>query len=305
MFGSASLRTVPPAWGNLSTSLTLLFLIGTAPALSNELALKGESKTATLTIPITPAQTFNYLPMKQVYKLRTDAVHRYSALLGDSYEPSDIIFGQCEDKKPWWGIWGMYIFRAGKKSPEGPSKESMQILNPFRLVAAEANSVGMLNPETITAADMKNPNFPYLWQSGPVRFNPKTASAAVTYDVTGFNENLKNWKTRLKTDVFVNGFALIAYNARDFGFNYIYLDPQKSVNMRRWASSEAVQIRQMLHCGGSCGFPGGCNNMSPFMQELDDNRFSKLPARAFLKLWKGEPDSVSQAPDFTYVIDLK
>jgi hypothetical protein len=282
-----------------------------APALiptasGNELALKEQAKLAgAVEVQIREPIVLNNYTVAQLYRIRSDAVMRQKNLLADTYEPSDSIFGQCEDNKPWWGIWGMYIFREGLKAPEGPSKESMQILNPFRLIAAEANSVGMLNPSKITDADMRNPKFPFLWQSGPVRFNPRTAAAAVTYNVTGFNENLKVWQNKLKVNVFVSGFALIAYNARDFGFNYIYLDPQKSVNMRKWAVSHPVQISQFLHCGGSCGVPGGCNNMSPFMRELDDNKFTKLPARAFIKLWKSEPDSARQEPDFTYVIDFR
>lgn len=276
-----------------------------APAQSNELALKEQAKAATIDIPIRGPVSLNYMNMSQVYKLRSDAVLQHKSLLADSYEPSDEIFGQCENKKPWWGIWGMYIFREGQKAPEGPSKESMQILNPFRLIAAEANSVGLLNPATITDADMRNPSFPFLWESGPVRIDPKTATASVTYYVSAFNENLKKWPSKLRTNLFVKGFALIAYNARDFGFRYMYLDPKRSINVRRWPQTEAQQITQFLHCGGSCGFPGGCNNMSPFIRELDDNRFTDLPAKAVIKLWKTEPDSVSQAADFTYFINFR
>ena len=285
-------------------------LLATAASVSianaNDLALKEQAKVAgTIEIPIKAPVVLNDLTMQQVYRLRSDAVYRQKNLLGDTYEPSDAIFGQCEDHKPWWGIWGMYIFREGLKASEGPSKESMQILNPYRLIAAEANSVGMLNPARISDADMRNPKFPYLWQSGPVRFNARTATAAVTYNVTDFNENLKLWREKLKVAVFVSGFALIAYNARDFGLSYMYLDPQKSVNMRKWPIKHAIAIPQMLHCGGSCGMPGGCNNMSPFTRELDDNKFTQLPARAIIKLWKAEPDTVSQQADFTYVIDFR
>ena len=272
---------------------------------ANQLALKKEAKTQeTIMIPVQGTVKLNGITTEQLYKLRTDAVEKYKGLLSDSYEPSDAIFGMCESKKPWWGVYGMYVYREGQRAPEGPSKESMFILNPFRLVSAEANSVGLWRQD-LPLSDVKNPAFPYLWESGPVLFNAKLATAQVWYNITKYNESLKKWYSSMRVHAdHVSGFSLIAYNARDFGYHYIYLDPQKSFGVKRWPA-QAVQITQFLHCGGSCGYPGGCNNMSPHIPQLDMNSMNQLPARAYLKLWNDEPESVGNPADFTFIIDFK
>jgi hypothetical protein len=70
-------------------------------------------------------------------------------------------------------------------------------------------------------------------------------------------------------------------------------------------TSEAVFIKQMLHCGGTCGCRTTCcNNMSPFMEEIDRLRITKIPARAVVYLWKEEPQDIQRPPDMTYLIEF-
>lgn len=287
--------------------LCLLLLIAALPAsLANGLAVKNQAKTKDPTvIPIAPLAKFNGITQQELYKARTNAAEKYKNLLLDTYEPSDLIFGQCENKKPWWGVWGMHVFREGQHAIEGPSKESGYVLNPYRLFAAEANNVGLWDKAKMSDEDMRNPSFPYLWNSGPVLFNAKTGIAQVIYDISDYNKRLAAWKKCMRFPVdSINGFSLIGYNARDFGYSYVYLDPIRSKNIAKWRA-QPVNITQFLHCGGSCGYPGGCNNMSPHIRELDSNKLLQLPARAYLKLWKLEPESVSDPPDFVFVIDFR
>lgn len=298
----------------LSISLTLS-LVGCSAVRANELALKSAARAAEVTVPIVGLMPFNGLTIEQIYKLRSDAVNRHKNLLADTYEPSDAIFGLCESKKPWWGIQGWEMHGPGQKSIEGPAKESAYLLNPFRLISAEVcNSAGagrsemqtIWNPKALTAADLRNPSFPYLWESGPVQFGAARASAQVTYDVSAYNSRAYKFKDRLcQPNKQLMGFSLIAYNARDFGYRYIYLDAHNSPGVRPWATNRPVEITQFIHCGGSCGYPGGCNNMSPYIAELDRNSLLKLPARAYLKLWSNEPPSASSQADFTFIIDFK
>lgn len=286
--------------------LLFLLLVSSPATKANELAVRNQAKlTKPIAIPITPLAKFNGISQQDLYKFRSNAVEKYKALLADTYEPSDSIFGMCENNKPWWGVWGMHVFREGKHAIDGPSKESGYVLNPFRLVGAEANNVGLWSKDKMSDDDMRNPNFPYLWESGPVTFSAKAGLAQVVYDLSSYNKRLAEWKRCMRIPVTsINGFSLIAYNARDFGYSYIYLDPVRSRGIAKWRA-QPVQITQFLHCGGSCGFPGGCNNMSPHIRELDQNKLMQLPARAFLKLWKLEPESVSDPPDFVFVIDFK
>lgn len=273
---------------------------------ANELSLGKTAKSkAPVVIPATGLAKFNGITQEQLYKLRSDAVLKHKELLADTYEPSDAIFGMCESKKPWWGVYGMNLYRQGERAIEGPSKESSFILNPFRLISAEANNIGLWNAKAVSPEDMKSPDFPFQWEAGPVVFDAQRNSATVLYNITKYNANLEKYKSRTRVPIsFINSFSLISYNARDFGLHYMYLDPQKSVGLARWPA-HAVQITQFLHCGGSCGYPGGCNNMSPHIPELDGNKLLQLPARAYIKLWNSEPESVGNPADFTYIIDFK
>ncbi|MBU1853273.1 MAG: hypothetical protein KJ957_04450 [Candidatus Omnitrophica bacterium] len=59
----------------------------------------------------------------------------------------------------------------------------------------------------------------------------------------------------------------------------------------------------MIHCGGSCGYPGGCNNVSP--EALDFRvKVNELPANIHVKLWRNEPENVNQKPDMLFMLDL-
>lgn len=98
--------------------------------------------------------------------------------------------------------------------------------------------------------------------------------------------------------------TLIGYNASDFGFRFIYVDPEKSQNVHSPNQSQhAINNAQMLHLGGSCGYTGGCNNMSPYIAELII-QVPNVPARAYIKLWKEAPANVRSDPDMTFVIDM-
>ena len=96
---------------------------------------------------------------------------------------------------------------------------------------------------------------------------------------------------------------IVAYNARDFGFSYFYIDRARSENISSKSAKEPASINQYIHCGGSCGYPGGCNNMSPDQSELKI-KVSALPAEAHIKLWKNKPAGKDQAPDMTFVITM-
>jgi hypothetical protein len=101
-------------------------------------------------------------------------------------------------------------------------------------------------------------------------------------------------------------FGLIAYNARDFGFGYLYVDPVASKNVtRRGKLDSASDLLQFIHRGPSCNIPGGCNNMSPPLPELDKWKATGLPAEAHIRLWKLRPVTVNDPPDMSFVIRME
>ncbi len=251
-------------------------------------------------------QHFNYLLRNDILRLRINAVMTSRALVDGAYVPTAAVFDEMIDSKPWWGMAGQYIWGEGKRSIEGPSEESRFVLNPFLLVAANPWTAKIWNPEQITEDDLKNLDFPYTWTPEELRYWPRRRMAQVIYDVTAFNGRLKQLDSKLEKTEDNLRFGLVAYNARDFGYNFLYLSPRLSSNIENsHRGKDVVEIKQYIHTGDSSKYPGGCNNMSPAMDEIDRLRISALPARATILLWKSRPPLNSEPPDFSFVLDFK
>lgn len=288
--------------------LLALFAIFTtaAPAFANDLALGADFKQKkSLIIPSVAPQAFNFLTKREILEKRCKLVSAQKSLLRNAYKPDEAIFGGLEDNKPWWGTLGDAVYTPGQHAIDGPARQSAYILNPFRLISAEPNIIGIWNLNALKPGDVDKSDFPADWTAGPVIFSPAQHRAEVTYNVTKFNNSLHAWQDKLKNaKTNIANFSFIAYNARDFGYHWAYLSPHQSPNIHSWRAWEPVQITQMLHCGGSCGYPGGCNNMSPQIPTLDYNSLTGLPAHATILLWKEEPDKISQPPDMTFVVNF-
>jgi hypothetical protein len=277
-------------------------------AYGNVLAIGDRAMSAEpIEVPINPLGDLNFKSRADILAWRTQYLYKSPALLSGPYSPLPEIFDQIEDNRPWWGVHGAFVWGAGQKSIEGPAEESRFILNPLLLVGANPNSAEIWNQEAITQEDLADPSFPFCWLAKSLKWYPNQALVQATYDVTAFNKDLEARKSKLTASPSdVNRFGLIAYNARDFGFNYIYLDTKKSINVTADESNnDPVQIVQMIHCGGTCQYPGGCNNMSPAMPAIDYFRFSELPARANIRLWRNRPGSTDEKPDLTYLLDFR
>jgi len=223
-----------------------------------------------------------------IYKARKQYVQEYPFLAPLNYEPSDTVFGQIVDGKPWWGMLGMCGYGPGAKSIEGPSKESEFIINPFILI-------GIKNDNAVVSS--RSPSIAY-----PVPlalfWDKEGKTATVTYDVRSF----WTWQKRVCQSN-IGDLCLNTYNARDFGYAYFSIDPDYSENISGTAMGTVAPNIQYIHCGGSCGYPGGCNNESPYQQETEI-RVSKLPAHASVKLWRNHPDSAKAPSDMTFIVEM-
>lgn len=228
-------------------------------------------------------------------------------LVHGRYQPSPEVFDAIVDGRPWWGMYGAAIWGPGPKSCEGPAEESRFLLNPFMLVAANPASAEIWDTDKITDEDWQNPDFPTFWNPSSLRWWPKECQGQVVYNVSGFNDQLNRWRSKLKKEIIVPWFSLVAYNARDFGFNWIYLDGQRSQHIKNTGDDReaATQLVQMIHCGDSCQIPGGCNNMSPATKAIDEIKYTELPARAYVSLWREKPNSVEDRADAVFILDLQ
>ena len=274
----------------------------------NALAIGQRATLASVEIDLQAPAELDAMTKAQVLQLRRDAVRRYPGLIAGTYEPADVVFAQIEDGLPWWGIQGQFYFGAGDKSIVGPAEESRFILNPYLLVAVGFDGLSiwaddaLWNRGRISEQDLDRADFPFDCRPSSLRWQPRAASAQVAYDVTAYLARLNQW-TRRRLGVADASFSLTAYNARDFNLNYFYLRDSRNL-IQANAPDAPIVLPEFIHRGGSCGYPGGCNNASPYVAALSDLAITRLPAQATIWLWKEKPAAI-QSPDMTFVMDFK
>ena len=272
----------------------------------NALAIGKSARAADLDIAIQPPAELDFKSKAEVLESRKAAVLRYPHLISGDYEPSDAVFGQIEDGRPWWGITGHFYLGPGERSIEGPAEEARFLLNPYLLVAVEFDGLFYSwDTRRIAEGDLRRPDFPFYCEASQLRWSPREARAEVTYDVSQCLARTNRWTTQ-PLGLANAFFSLIAYNARDMNLNYIYVSYPDSRNVSKPdAPTSPYANPQYLHRGGSCGYPGGCNNMSPDTPEISWINITELPAQAVVWLWRQRPWFGTQSPDMVFVIHFK
>jgi hypothetical protein len=272
---------------------------------SNRLAVGSQSKVAQVALTINLPSDLNFKSKADILELRKRYMYEHQELLCYQYTPTNSIFESIEDGKPWWGLEGDMLFGSGEKSILGAAEESRFLNNPYVLVAANIN-VSRFAFNDSKYADLDD----FARRSGaPMCLMP---SAAIIYtqpcreDVTyNVSEWLRNQERIMETKFKLEEapFDLVAYNARDLGYNFIQVDSRFSKGLDK-PPAHIIPISQFIHCGGSCGYPGGCNNMSPGIRELDQFHLTCLPAQAVVYLWRQKPGNNPTA-DFVVVINFQ
>jgi hypothetical protein len=257
----------------------------------------GNSAPSAKEISVNPPIEFDNKTQEEIYAIRKASVARHRDLLGSSYQPSEAVFGQIISNKPWLGIDGQFCGGNGRLSIDGVSEESRFILNPFLLLAPE-------EIRSWIAQGACSPSYP---QPISLQWSAREHKAKVTYAMSEFyNQRRQNGFPRYAAEG--SDLYLKNLNARDFGYEFVNVDRAQSVNIRRVDSAkmfeDSVQLSSFLHCGGSCGYPGGCNNGSPLEPDLYFN-VDRLPASLYCKLWKSKPSSANADADFIFIIDFK
>jgi hypothetical protein len=272
--------------------LTTLWVMRLPAPNRNQLAIGEQATLDAVEIALQPPVELDFASKAEVLRLRTEAVLKYPDLLAGEYRPSDAVFDQIEDGLPWWGTLGNFYYGPGEQSLEGPAEETRFILNPYLLVAAEVYSYWDRN--AIPEASARQPDFPLYCAPSQLRWLPRAAYAEVIYSA----ECVRQVNSTL--------FDLIVYNARDMNLNYIYVSYADSQNISKPDPPTApYAIPQFIHRGGSCGYPGGCNNMSPPSPEIDALAVTGFPAQVVARLWTRRPASIEAAPDMTFVIHFR
>lgn len=261
----------------------------------NTLALGKQARAAgEISIAIAAPFEMDFQTREQVYADRKKRVGAHPELLLKDYEPASSVFGAIEDGFPWWGLHGIYFFGNGEPSIQGPAEESRYIGNPFLLV-------GLKEPHAWITPFTPGSDQTYFAYPVDLKWAPRKSEIRIKYEVNGYLRHLE----RVGADKASRRvLEWCAYNARDFGFNYLSPVGSATTGLVLGKSADTVmEIRQFIHRGGSCGYPGGCNNMSPAQPEFEFF-VESLPAKTHLKLWKTAPASASQAADLDVYIEM-
>ena len=249
----------------------------------------------TLDILTHPPLELDELSREDIFTLRKESVARHAHLVSGEYAPSPAVFGKIIDGKPWWGLRGQLCHGPGKSSIAGLSEESRFLVNPFHLLYLDEAKMFNRPPGC----------YPVYARPASLVWSLDQTQAVARYDLSRFRRE----KRALGLPAWNTTFTLDRLNALDFGYHYLYINPKRSKNIKPAGKTtrvlkEPCQLKGLIHLGGSCGYPGGCNNGSPYQGELYF-RVKSLPATVHAVLWKQPPENKKQEPDFTFILQLE
>jgi len=249
-----------------------------------------QSDSGSIDIPVNPLIELNGVTRDYVLSLHREYINRVSSLAPSHYEPNMAIWGQIQDGKPWWGVLGYYYYGPGEHSIDGPSYLSQFIINPYLLVGFTTFAY-VVHDASLTPKDLMPMPIQLTWEQNG-------SWGQVVYNISDFYQKAQSY--RLAS---AGNFNLELINARDFGFKYFSIDSSRSSGIKA-SFDKIIPMIQFIHTGGSCGYPGGCNNRSPTQADLSFSTM-EVPARIYLKLWKNQVNDPSQRSDMDFIVDLK
>lgn len=237
-------------------------------------------------IPINPMSDFNNKTRNDIYKIRKNFVDE-SMFKNKKYRPSDEVFGQIADNKPWISIDALTCYGKGPNAHKGLSEESRYINNPTMLIGLDRVSFDDKPKSQCSVVD-------YLM---PVKINYSKDEnmLKVLFEVSKYRGDLGM------------EFLLKGLNAKDLGFKYAYADKTENIVFLQQdtnISKDIQSFKDFIHLGTVCGVKGGCNNGSPFQKELNYT-VMRYPASIHFKLWKKKPKNKDSKEDINYLIILK
>lgn len=251
-------------------------------------------------VPINEPIELDFLSKQQVFDIRKKYAAACQPVIPKNYAPSDTVFGQITDGKPWWGLVGENYYDSGQHSIDGLSEETRSINNPLLLF--------VLN--TQFGVSLVNLDGPNLYPKPiSLTYKPSQKTISVVYDISSYNAAADNYLKTAAHQNFVNEneYALQGVNARDFGYDFAYAYSANNIlfdDSSNNLSTSIQQLQDFLHTGGSCGYEGGCNNGSPNQTYLHF-KTTALPAQLGIRLWKKTPQDKNAPADIYFTITLQ
>ncbi len=205
--------------------------------------------------------SLNYKTKQEIYNIRKSYVAK-SIFASPNYEPSEEVFGGIEDNKPWISIDWCYTY-----NPNNPDNFT------FRINGPSCHSRDLINPSLPVFI-----HYPYGIPATPEEtpFCSKFSQIMVPLNAVYTKSKKEVEITYKKLPDFSNdnsAYQFTAINAKDFGYNYMYLDKSKSTYKIRFISDDNLstsvkEISDFIHLGTSCRVSGGCNNWSRMRDDL-------------------------------------
>lgn len=225
---------------------------------------------------------------EEVYDIRRGYI-RSSIFDSKNYNPSDQVFGEIIDGKPWYAADICEDDVTRLASVTGPSEESRFINNPTMLVALEYPFYWYDVEDKSFCVSPENQMIPTY-----IAYSKSKNEITVKYSSLPF-------ETQKPFFYQFNGL-----NAVDLGYKYIYVDFLRSTFKPDFSdksnnpSINVQEFRNFIHLGYSCNRDGGCNNGSPRQPNLEFNTYKgEGKGEIYIKLWKNKPFTVMQKPDIT------
>ena len=264
------------------------------------LMLCGVAQAEIYTFPVNPPRELNFMNKEDIFRVRNEMIEAYPIFYQGDYRAEDSsVFRQIENGKPWWGLKGLLCYGPGKLSIEGEADESRFIDNPFLLISVEE---GFALPFMTEKGDCPL-SYP---EPTSITFDSDTMTFTVEYSISNHDETIE-YLTRKNHIRFRNmrQYAFHGRNALDFGVPYVYATEVNNLHFLNGknVSNTLYRFRDFIHVGGSCGYPGGCNNGSPYQPETEF-QIDSYPASITFKLWRKQPQSTDEPADLTYQVNI-
>ena len=239
-------------------------------------------------LTVNPPVALSGKTREEVYELRRHYIQS-SIFDPSTYNPSEQVYGQIVDGKPWYSInfcWEEYDGQQ-RANVSGPSEETRFINNPTMLVAIEypfglTDKAG--DPSCHSPVNQMIPT--------DIGYSKSKNEIMVKYDSLPYKAINSTY------------YQLQGQNAVDLGYKYMYVDMLRSTFQPDFSdkennpSTKVQEFKNFIHVGYSCKHEGGCNNGSPRQPNLEFNyRKSDGAGEIYIKLWKTKPFTVMQKPD--------
>ncbi|MBY0357614.1 MAG: hypothetical protein K2W82_06400 [Candidatus Obscuribacterales bacterium] len=296
-----------------SLLMPLIFLIASLQSCSggpgsdsgNQLKLGNESTSKLVSISNNGAAKFLGKKKEEILNLRAKFIAHHPELLNGTYVPSETIFGGITDGKDWWGAQGYAFYDQGIPAITGLSKESGLILNPFLLVFPyiQIKSVSWDTGRFPTIQEFSQSNFPVMPLPDRATIYPAEAREEISIDTMKiFNQANQVVSPPIQfSDIH---FDLSAFNAKDFGYNYMYVDPSQSSNINKYPNA-VIEISENFQAITADSPSGSCNELRSVDDAVKDFSLKDLPAKLHICLWKEKPASYLAKPDFSVTLKFQ